>query len=78
MCSKQMTQSQFTLKAVVEAIRDQIMFFNDRDLTHISRQLSYYAVTLGIGYHIHRYIITGLLPFEQFSEERLWTDKAEW
>ena len=33
---------------------------------------------LGIEYDMHWYITTGLLPFEEYSEEQLWTDVEEW
>jgi len=78
MCLFKLTQSQYAQKRVVKTIGDQILFFNERRSTHISQELSYYAVTLGIGYEVHWYIATGLLPLEEFSEERLWTDVAEW
>jgi hypothetical protein len=78
MCSFKLTQSQYAHKAIIENIVDQIQFFNQRCLTHISRKFSYYAFIVGISYEVHQYITTGLLPFEEFSDERPWMDKEEW
>jgi len=70
MCSFKLTQSQYAHKAVIETIGDQIEFFRERRLTHISRALPYYAITQGIGYDVHRYITTKLLHFKEYSEEQ--------
>ena len=78
MCSFKLTQSQYAHKAVVETIGDQIRYFSERRLTHICRTRFLYVVILGIEYDVHRYITTGLLPFEQYSEEPLWTDEESW
>ena len=48
---------------------NQIQLFNERHLTHISQALSYYTVTIGIGYHVNRHIPTGIKPFEEYFEE---------
>jgi len=78
MCSFSLTQSQDAHKAVVEIIGDQIRYFNEWHLIHICRTLSLYAVIRGIEYEVERYITTGLLPFEHYSEERPWTDEEKW
>jgi len=44
----------------------------------ISPHLLFLAIISDIGYEVHRYITTGLLPFEEWSEEQPWTDKEEW
>jgi len=68
-CSFKLTQSQYAHKAVVETMGNQIQLFNERHLTHISQALSYYTVTIGIGYHVNRHIPTGIKPFEEYFEE---------
>ena len=77
MCSTRLTQSQYAHQAVVETIGDQLQYFKDRHLIHINRTVLLYTVILGIEYDVHRYITTGLLPFEEFSEERPWTDEEK-
>ena len=75
MCLFKLTKSQYAHKAVVKTIGDQIRFLSEQRSTHLCRQLSWNAVTICIGYDVHRYITTGLLPYEQSSEARLWTDE---
>ena len=78
MCSFKLRLSQNAPTAVVETIGDQIQYFSERRLTHICRALSLYTAILGIEYDVHPYITTGLLPFEEFAKEPLWTDEEEW
>ena len=78
MCSLKLTQSQYAHQVVVETVGEQIAYFNEQRLIHICRVLSFYVNILSIEYDVHSYITTGLLPFEEFSEERLWTDEEEW
>jgi hypothetical protein len=63
---------------VVASFGDLIQYYNEWSLTHISQVLSYSAIIEGVGYKVHRYITTGALPYEKLSEERPWTNKAEW
>jgi len=77
-CSAELTQSQYAHQAVVEVIGDQLRYFEERRLIHIYRVVSLYTIILGIEYDVHWYITTGLLPFEEFSEECPWMDEEEW
>jgi len=77
MCSFKLTQSQYAHNAVVETLSHRIRFFSEQRSTHICRQLSYYMVTIGIRYDVHRYITTGLLPNKEYSDERPWQDEEE-
>jgi hypothetical protein len=45
---------------------------------YISHTLSLLAITKAVGYEVQRYITTGAVPDEEWSEERPWTDEEEW
>jgi len=78
MSSWRPTHSQYAHQRVVATFGDLIIYFHERGSTHISRALSFSAIIEGVGYEVHRYITTGALPYEEWSEERLWTDEEEW
>ena len=78
MCSFKLTHSQYTHPWVIETIGDQIQFLYEQRSSQISRELSYSAFIPGIGYEVHRYFTTGLLPFQEFGEEQPWTDEVDW
>jgi hypothetical protein len=78
MSGSTLTQSQYARQQIVGTIGEGILFCNERGLTHISPYLLFLAVISNIGYDVHRYITTGLLPFEEWSDERPWTDEEEW
>jgi len=78
MSSKKLTTSQYPRQELVRVIRDAVVFCNEQRSTHISRHYMFLATINNIGYEVHRYIFTGVLPFEEFYEERLWTDEEEW
>jgi hypothetical protein len=64
---------------VVATFSDLIQYYNGRCLTHISQELLYSTIIEGVVYgKVHRYITTGTLRYEEWSEEWLWTDKEEW
>jgi hypothetical protein len=77
MSSRKPTHTQFTHKKVIATIGDLIQYYNERGLTHITRILLYSAIIEGVGSEVHRYITTGALPYEEWSEEQHWTDKEE-
>jgi hypothetical protein len=78
MCSWKPTHSQYARQKAVGTFGDLIIYYNERGLTHISWALSYSAIVKGVGYKLHRYITTGALPYEEWLEERPWTDEDEW
>jgi len=77
-CATRLTQSQYAHQAVVEIIGYQLRYFEEWRLIHIYRAVSLDTIIPGIEYDVHRYITSGLLPFEEFSEEPLWTDEEQW
>jgi hypothetical protein len=45
---------------------------------YISHALSLSAIFKWVGYEVHRYITTGAVPDDEWSEERPWTDEEDW
>jgi hypothetical protein len=78
MCSWKPTHSQYAHQQLVGTIGEAILYCNVQGLTHISPHLLFLAIISDIGYEVHRYITTGALPYEEWSEAQPWTDKEEW
>jgi hypothetical protein len=78
MSSWKPTPSQYAQQQLVGTMGEGILHFNAQGLTHISPYLLYLAIINNIGYKVHQYITTGLLPYEEWSEQRPWTDEEEW
>jgi hypothetical protein len=72
------THSQYAQQQLVGTIGEAILYCNAQGLTHISPHLLFLAIISDIGYEVHRYITTGQLPYKEWSDERPWTDEAEW
>jgi hypothetical protein len=78
MSSWRPTHSQYTHQQLVAIIGQAILYCDTRGLTHISPYLLFLAIISDIGYEVHRYITTGQLPYEEWSDGRPWTDEEEW
>jgi len=72
------THSQYIHQRVVATFRDLIPYYKEQGFTHISCILLYLAVIEGVRYEVQKYITTGALPYDEWSEERPCTDEAEW
>jgi len=66
-----LTQSQYAHQRVVEHFGDLIAQLDEQALTYISAVVWSFTISIGIGYPVHQYISTGLLSFEEFSEDSL-------
>jgi len=66
-----LTQSQYAHQRVVEHFGDLIAQLDEQALTYISAVVWSVTISIGIGYPVHQYISTGLLSFEEFSEDSL-------
>jgi len=66
-----LTQFQYAHQKNVEHFGDLIVQLDEQALTHISRVVWLFVISISIGYTVHRYVSTGLLPFEEYSEEWL-------
>jgi hypothetical protein len=69
MSSWKPSHSQYTHQRVIGTFGDLITYHNEQGVTHISQVHSYSASIEGVGYDMHRYITTGALPYEEWSEE---------
>jgi len=78
MCSSRLTHFQYAHQRVVATFGNLIQYYNERGLINISWALSYSAIIEGLEYEVHRFITTSALPYEEWSEEWLWTDEEEW
>jgi hypothetical protein len=78
MSSWRPTYSQNAHQQLVGAIGEAILYSSAQGLTHISPHVLFLAIINIIGYNVHRDITTGKLPYEEWSEERPWTDQEEW
>jgi len=70
-----LTWSEYALQKKVETVRDLIICLDAQDLIHGSEVVKYYTQWDGIGYAVHRYLSTGMLPLEEIPEDRLFPDK---
>jgi len=69
MSGQQMTKSQYAIQKNVELLGNLILQVGDQRLTDISTGVAHFAHCNGIGYLVHRYLSTRLLPFEEFCDE---------
>ena len=64
-----LTQCEYALQQVVEWFGNLLFSLDKQRLTHIYRVVFHFCELEGIGYLVLRYLNTGALPFEEFSEE---------
>jgi len=63
------TQSQFALHQVVESFGNLLFSLEEQRLYHTYRVVFRFCELENIDYLVLRYLRTGLLPFEEFSED---------
>ena len=63
------TQSEYALQRVVESFGNLLFNLEEQCLYHISHVVLRYCELENFDYLVLRYLRTGLLPFEEFSEE---------
>ena len=66
-----LTQSEYALQEVVEQFGNLLFSLEDHRLTHTYQVLLHCCELENIYYLVLTYLNTGLLPFEEFSEEQL-------
>jgi len=66
------TPAEYALQKKVESFARLISELDEQRLTHISAVVWRFCQNEGIHYLVLRFINTGLLPFEEFSEEWLY------
>jgi len=63
------TQSEYALQQIVELFGNLLFSLEEHCLTHTYRVVLRFCELEDIDYLVLRYLRTGLLPFEEFSEE---------
>jgi len=63
------TQSEYALSSVVELFGTLLFNLEEQRSYHTYNQVLRFCVASDIDYLVLRYLRTGLLPFEEFSEE---------
>jgi hypothetical protein len=66
------TPAEYTLQKIVESFGNLLFCLEEHRLYHIYAVVQRYCELENIGYLVHRYLCTGALPFEEFSEEWLY------
>ena len=63
------TQSEYALHQVLESFGNLLYNLEEQRLTHTYRVVLRFCELENIDYLVLRYLRTGLLPFEEFSED---------
>jgi len=63
------TQSEYALQQVVKSFGNLLYNLEEQHLTHTYRVVLRFCELENIDYLVLRYLRTGLLPFEEFSED---------
>lgn len=69
-----LTLSQYTVKKNVELFGDLTFQLEEKRIVHISIVVHCLTESIGISSLVHQNFFTGLLPFEEYSEDWLDTD----
>ena len=64
-----LTRSRYANQKNVEHFSDPIVHLNGQSLTHITRVVCLFVIAIRIGYPVHRFTSTGLIPFEESPEQ---------
>jgi len=70
------TPAEYALQRVFELFGNLLLSLQELNLTHIYQLVFGFAQLENIDYLVLRYLNTGLLPFEEFSEDLLFDDEA--
>jgi len=67
----QYTPAEYALQRIVKSFGNLLSALAEQQLTHTYAVVFRYCELENIGYLVLRYLTTGALPFEEFSEEWL-------
>jgi len=70
------TQSKYALQQVVETFGNLLYSLQKHHLTHTNRVVLRFCQLEDIDYLVLGYLNTGSLPFEEFSEDRLFDEET--
>ena len=69
------THAEYALIRIVETFGNLLFTLHEHNLTHTYRVVFRFAQLENIDYLVRRYMNTGLLPFEEFSEDGSWNEE---
>ena len=69
MPGRRLTQSEYAIQTIVELFGNFLFSLHEHHLTHTYSVVLCFAELENIDYQVLRYLNTGLLPFEEFSED---------
>jgi len=70
------THSEYALQQIVELFGNLLFGLHEHNLTHTYRVVFHFAQLENIDYLVLRYLNTGLLAFEEFSEDLLFDEET--
>jgi len=70
------TQGEYALQRVVELFGNLLLSLHKLNLTHTYQVVFHFVQIENIDFLVLRYLNTGLLPFEEFSEDLLFDEEA--
>jgi len=70
------TQAEYALQRVVELCGNLLLSLQELTLNHTYRVVIRFLEIENIDYLVLRYLNTGLLPFEEFSEDLFFDEEA--
>jgi len=76
MPGRRLTQSRYAHQMNVEHVGDSIDQLEEQALTHLSQMVWHFFINIGIGCLVHWYISTGLLLYEEFSQDWFFPGEA--
>ena len=69
------TPAEYALTQVVETFGNHLFTLHEHNLIHTYRVVLRFVQLENIDYLVLRYLNTGLLPFEEFSEDGSWNEE---
>ena len=76
MPGRRLTRSEYALQQIVELFGNLLFSLDEHNLIHTYRVVFRFGQFESIDYLVLRYLNTGLLPFEEFSEDLLFDEEA--
>jgi len=76
MPGRSLTQSEYAIQKIVELFGNLLFSLHEHNLTHTYHMVFRFAELENIDYLVLRHLNTGLLPFEELSEDLLFNGEA--
>ena len=76
MPGRRLTQSEYALQQIVQLFGNLLFSLHEHNVIHTYQVVFRFAQFENIDYLVLRYLNTGFLPFEEFSEDLLFDEEA--